>query len=91
MNAKTKKSRFGSIPDRAEKTDNLKQPEHAPKAPKKKARVKTGRTETFSTRVHPKFLKEFKNIAFKNDLKLVELLEASLEAFKREKAKKQKS
>jgi len=88
----TKKSRFGDIPNRTEKTNNLEQPEHAPipPPPKKKARVKTGRTETFSTRVHPKFLKEFKIIAFKNDLKLVELLEASLEAFKREKDKKQK-
>ena len=85
--AKPKKNRFGSIPTRADKTENLKQPEHAPEKPKKKARSKTGRTAIFSTRVKPAFLKEFKKVAFENDLKIVELLEASFEAYKTEKDK----
>ena len=84
---KTKKNRFGSAPNRIEKTDNLSQPEHAPAKPKKKARNKTGRTAIFSTRVKPTFLKEFKKVALENDLKLVELLEASFEAYKIEKDK----
>ena len=84
---KTKKTRFGSVPTRHEKTDNLTKPEHAPEKPKKKTRSKTGRTAIFSTRVKPAFLKEFKRIAFENDLKLVELLEASLQAYKLEKDK----
>ena len=59
IQAKPKKNRFGSIPTREDKTENLKQPEHAPEKPKKKARSKTGRTDIFSTRVRPDFLKEF--------------------------------
>jgi len=54
----------------------------------KKARYKTGRTAQFATRVSPEFLKEFKKQAFNDDLKIVELLEASFNAYKEQKATK---
>jgi len=87
----TKKNRFGTPPIMEEAGENLEAPETAPKADKtkvkKKARYKTGRTAQFATRVSPEFLKEFKKQAFNDDLKIVELLEASFKAYK-EKDKK---
>ncbi|MCF6204659.1 MAG: hypothetical protein L3J59_13490 [Methylococcaceae bacterium] len=83
----TKKNRFGEPPIIAEAGENLEAPERAPKEekqkPKKKARYKTGRTSQFSTRVTSDFLKDFKRQAFEDDLKIVELLEASFEAYKK--------
>lgn len=85
---KKKKNRFGTPPNAEEAGDNLNAPEVAPlstntnitKTPRP-AR-KTGRTEAFGTRVSPDFLKDFKRIAFEDNLKFVELLEKSLEAYK---------
>jgi hypothetical protein len=87
-----KRNRFGEPPPVEEAGDNLSSPETAPIAPVlatgdttgKLARParKTGRTEAFGTRVSADFLKEFKRIAFEDDLKFVELLELSLEAYK---------
>ena len=83
----TKKNRFGEPPGITEAGENLEAPENAPKehnqTTKKKARYKTGRTEQFSTRVTSGFLKEFKRQAFEDELKIVELLEASFEAYKK--------
>jgi len=78
-----KKNRFGEPPVITEAGENLEAPETAPKGDKKKARYKTGRTAQFSTRVTSDFLKEFKRQAFEDDLKIVELLEASFEAYKK--------
>ncbi len=85
-----KKNRFGVPPIIEEAGENLEAPETAPKADKtkKKARYKTGRTAQFATRVSPAFLKEFKKQAFNDDLKIVELLEASFKAYKEQKDKK---
>ena len=83
----SKNNRFGTPPAITEAGDNLEAPEIAPKeekiANKKKARYKTGRTAQFSTRVTSGFLKEFKKQAFNDELKIVELLEASFEAYKK--------
>lgn len=82
-----KKNRFGEPPIIEEAGENLEAPEAAPvedtPVTKKKARYKTGRTDQFSTRVTPDFLKEFKRQAFEDDLKIVELLELSFEAYKK--------
>jgi len=87
----TKKNRFGAPPIIEEAGENLEAPETAPKAEtKKKARYKTGRTAQFATRVSPDFLKEFKKQAFNDELKIVELLEASFKVYKEQKAKKLK-
>lgn len=83
----TKKNRFGEPPIIEEAGENLEAPEAAPiedtSVIKKKARHKTGRTDQFSTRVTPDFLKDFKRQAFEDDLKIVELLEKSFEAYKK--------
>jgi hypothetical protein len=89
-----KRSRLGEPPAITAAGDNLSAPETAPAAetttvmayePKDKlprpAR-KTGRTEAFGTRVSAEFLNDFKRIAFEDNLKFVELLERSLEAYK---------
>ena len=84
------KNRFGMPPSADEAGNNLSAPENAPSPipPEKTPRParKTGRTEAFGTRVSPEFLKEFKRLAFENDLKYVELLEESLEAYKLSKS-----
>ena len=87
-----KRNRFGEPPPSEEAGDNLSAPEIAPAAPVVEAEEstgkverparRTGRTEAFGTRVSPDFLKDFKRIAFEDDLKFVELLELSLEAYK---------
>lgn len=92
---KKKKNRFGAPPTQSETTDNLEAPEVAPipthvEPPTTKvARParKTGRTEPFGTRVSPEFLKKFKRIAFEDDLKIVELLEKSLEAYESQRSR----
>jgi len=82
-----KKNRLGIPPMSNESSDNLEAPEHAPlpthsETISKKSRAKTGRTAVFGTRVSPEFLHDFRRTAFENDLKLVELLEESLKAYK---------
>lgn len=86
---KTKKNRLGTPPTVDQSPNNLEAPETAPLEPKAKTRParKTGRTEAFGTRVSPEFNQEFRRIAFEDGLKIVDLLEASLEAYKQLKAK----
>ncbi len=55
-----------------------------PESPGPKARTKTRRTAQFTTRVTPEFLAEFQAVAFARKLKLVEVLEKSFEAFKKD-------
>lgn len=84
-----KKNRFGDVGQVAEPSKTLAQPEHAPAddAPlaTRKARNKTGRTVPFGTKVSAEFLADFKRTAFEDGLKLVDLLEQSLEAYKKQK------
>ena len=88
---KLKKNRLGTPPTPEESPNNLKAPETAPleteiTKPTGRPARKTGRTEAFGTRVSPEFNKEFRRIAFEDGLKFVELLEASLEAYKKLKS-----
>ena len=79
--ASKRKSRLGDLP--TDESTTLQQPEHAPADPEvKKARKKTGRTEPFGTRVSADFLADFKRLAFEDNLKKVELLEAMMTAYK---------
>lgn len=86
-----KKNRFGTPPAETEISNNLSAPEAAPadsdQPAGKTARParKTGRTEPFGTRVSPEFLKNFKRLAYEDDLKIVELLEKSLEAYENQR------
>lgn len=60
-----------------------------PVAPKSKerslSRSKTGRTVTFGTRVSQEFDDEFREVAFREKKKHVELLEAMLKVYKKSK------
>nr|VFJ62505.1 MAG: hypothetical protein BECKFM1743C_GA0114222_103183 [Candidatus Kentron sp. FM]VFJ62969.1 MAG: hypothetical protein BECKFM1743A_GA0114220_103203 [Candidatus Kentron sp. FM]VFK14310.1 MAG: hypothetical protein BECKFM1743B_GA0114221_103153 [Candidatus Kentron sp. FM] len=87
---KKKPSRFGTPPAIDEAGDNLNQPEHAPAfsptppegKSKAKPAIESERTVPFGFKVSKKFSREFKKVALEDDLKLVELLEASFEAYK---------
>ena len=87
--AKPKSRRFGVPPEIDDASTTLEQPEHAPAAPivKKLARKKTGRTEPFGTRTTAEFIKDIKRVAFEEELKMAELLELMLEAYKDKKRK----
>lgn len=83
--SKKKSRRFGEPPQVDQASNNLVQPEHAPAAPEpviKQAKPKTTRTVPFGLKVTEEFSKEFKKLAVEDGLKMVELLEASLEAYK---------
>ncbi len=81
-----KKSKLGTPPKLEQAGDNLKSPEAAPSDGR--SRNATGRTEAFGTRVTSKYKKALKTIAAKDELKLVELLEASLVAYAEKKGHK---
>lgn len=99
---KKKPNRFGTPPSIEEASNNLEAPEHAPTAPekvgeapkkktvKKKAvkASKPSRTVPFNHKVTPEFEREFKMVALEDRLKLVELLEASFQAYKKARPKK---
>lgn len=78
---KKKKDRFGDLPTIEETQNNLEAPETAPIA--RKTRKKTDRTEPLNFKVTAEFKKEFKTIAFEQELKQVELLEKCLELYKK--------
>lgn len=79
------KSRLGASPtDTKTQSNVLDSPELAPTSTPnelRKVRAKTGRTHPFGTRVSQEFLDRFKKVSYEMDLKKVELLEASLEAY----------
>lgn len=77
---KKPKGGLGSPPPPSAAPSLLAQPE----SPGPKARTKTRRTAQFTTRVTPEFLAEFQAVAFARKLKLVEVLEKSFEAFKKD-------
>lgn len=91
-----KRTRLGNPPPPEAAGDNLSAPETAPLAPivetqeappkataKKNTRPKreTGRTEPLATRVTPEFKHRLRMIAARDDLKMVEVLELSIEAY----------
>lgn len=94
--SKKKLRRFGEPPQIEQASNNLIQPEHAPAFPEphshlpiKKLIKKTTRTVPFGLKVTESFSKEFKKVAVEDGLKMVELLEISLEAYKSLKLYKQ--
>lgn len=70
------KSRFGDVPAYGESFRNLETPENTPPAAPE-------RTEPLNFKVAPAFRKAFRQAALDSGLKLVELLEASFESYKK--------
>lgn len=94
--AKKRKTRLGDPPLANEASSTLEAPEHAPVTPEEKPnkidvsiraknRRKTGRTVTFGTRVSQEFDDEFRELAFQEKMKHVELLEQMLRVYKKSK------
>ncbi|MNB83099.1 hypothetical protein D3C76_257140 [compost metagenome] len=85
------KSRLGTPPSMEESAHSLSAPEVAPigksSSLRKDGRTlrKTNRTIAFATRVTPEFDAELRDIAEEEGIKLVELLEKMLEAYKERK------
>jgi hypothetical protein len=70
-------------PTLSETTSSLQMPEVIGEKVDKRTLRKTGRTEQFATRVSPEWLEKIKEIAEKENLKLVEVLERALECYER--------
>lgn len=77
-----KKSRLGAPPSVMETKGNISQPEVAPTDGRNK---KTGRTYQLSTRVHPDFYFRLREIAARDRLKMVEVLEEAMELYEQKK------
>lgn len=81
------KNRLGPPPSPDEASQNLTAPEVAPAAPEPRPRRdgrsarKTHRTIPFATRVSPEFDNRLRDIAERDDLLLVEVLERALDAY----------
>lgn len=95
---KKRANKLGTPPSEAEASTNLSAPELAPAlpvvltqdtAPKRRdgrSARKTHRTLAFSTRVSPEFDNRIRDIAERDGLLLVEILELALEAYEEKKA-----
>lgn len=88
-----KKRSIGTPPPLEEASPNLEAPETAPASPTPPAEHsrrdgrslrKTNRTVPFATRVSADFDNKIRDIAERDGLKLVEVLEQALEAYERE-------
>jgi hypothetical protein len=87
--SKLKKSKLGTPPSPDEASQNLTAPEVAPAAPQAEPRArrdgrsarKTHRTLPFATRVSPDFDARLRDIAERDGLLLVEVLERALDAY----------
>jgi hypothetical protein len=77
-----KKSKLGTPPSAEEIKGNINQPEVAPIDGRNK---KTGRTYQLSTRVHPDFYFRLREIAARDRLKMVEVLEEAMELYEQRK------
>lgn len=83
---KNRKNSLGTPPPPEEASDNLNAPEVAPAAAEEAKRTrpdlrsarKTNRTIPFATRVSPEFDEKIREIAGRDGLKLVEILEQAL-------------
>lgn len=90
-----KRGTLGSPPTEDEASPNLSAPEVAPPAPAEPARPRrdgrsarrTNRTLPFATRVSQEFDNRIRDIAERDGLLLVELLERAIEAYEREHSK----
>ena len=77
-----KKSKLSTPPSVLETKGNIEQPEVAPLDGRNK---KTGRTYQLSTRVHPDFYFRLREIAARDRLKMVEVLEEAMELYEQNK------
>lgn len=77
-----KKSKLGIPPSVEEIKGNIAQPEVAPTDGRNK---KTGRTYQLSTRVHPDFYFKLREIAARDRLKMVEVLEEAMDLYEQKK------
>lgn len=81
------RSKLGTPPSPDEASRNLTAPEVAPAAPEARPRRdgrsarKTNRTMPFATRVSPEFDNRLRDIADRDGLLLVEVLERALDAY----------
>lgn len=75
-----KKNKLGAPPPAEEIKGNISQPEVAPSDGRNK---KTGRTYQLSTRVHPDFYHRLREIAARDRLKIVEVLEKAMASYER--------
>ncbi|MCE8163674.1 MAG: hypothetical protein I3273_06800 [Candidatus Moeniiplasma glomeromycotorum] len=80
---KLKKRKLEAPPILAETASNLQLPEVIGEKVDKRTLRKTGRTEQFATRVSLEWLEKVKEIAKKENLKLVEVLERMLESYEK--------
>lgn len=80
---KLKKHKLEVPPSLAETTSNLQLPEVIGEKVDKRTLRKTGRTEQFATRVNKGWLEKVRGMAKKENLKLVEVLEKSLECYEK--------
>ena len=78
---KLKKRKLEAPPTLLETTSNLQLPEVVGDKIDKRTLRKTGRTKQFATRVSKDWLERVKEIANKENLKLVEVLEKMLESY----------
>lgn len=91
LKEKKRKTRLPAPPTPDQAGNNLEEPEIAPAHPSAytaradltdgRSLTKTGRTESFATRVTPEFKKKVKQIAARDGLKIVELLEIAVELY----------
>jgi hypothetical protein len=78
-----KRHKLETPPTLSETTSNLQTPEVIGGKIDKRTLRKTGRTEQFATRVSKEWLEKVKGISEKENLKLVEVLEKSLEYYEK--------
>jgi len=80
---KLKRHKLETPPTLTETISNLQLPEVIGEKVDKRTLRKTGRTEQFATRVSKEWLEKIKEIARKENLKLVEVLERLLESYEK--------
>ena len=78
---KLKRHKLETPPTLAETTSNLQLPEVIGEKVDKRTLRRTGRTEQFATRVSKEWLEKVKEVARKENLKLVEVLERLLDCY----------
>lgn len=84
--SKFKKKTLGTPPSLDQTGNNLSAPEVSPISDYIDGRStkKTGRIEQFATRVTPEFHRKVKMLAARDNLKIVEILEKSIELYEKE-------
>lgn len=93
---KKRKSRLGMPPSPTKAGNNLEQPETAPAVETETTTIdrrtlrKTGRTVQFATRVTMDFKNKVRQIAARDSLKIVELLEEAIFIYEKQKEEEQK-